>query len=272
MQLSLKDVSFYYKDKTATLGPAEFTGLMEFKLPAKGVDVDVKARLLPNTPQGLKHRERRGGYHFIERVEVSVAEDVELAVKDSNHPVLLTMFKPIFALRFREALAKTLAEQIRALLETADSLAWDVGKRSEVFGDAGLGTGAALAAAVWSEIGRLQKREGGLLSGWKTTGTGFVKDDLGNEGKLAMGAEPQILSGEKKGPLGTNSESLKERLLDVGIDTSSARNAANGAAQKTMDLAREGERQVKSFKGTVESKAREERKKPGWQSEAFTFN
>lgn len=161
MQLTLKEVSFWYKDKTASLGPSEFTGLMEFNLPKQGIDVDIKVRLLPNTPDGLKQREYRSGFHAIERVEVKVAEDVSLEVKQSNHAVLLTMFKPILMMRFRDALAKTLAEQIRGILETADSVAWDVGKRSEVFSDAGLGSGSAIAAAVWSEIGNSGRWMGG---------------------------------------------------------------------------------------------------------------
>jgi hypothetical protein len=59
-------------------------------------------------------------------------------------------------IRFREALAKTFEEQIRWVWESADSVAWDVGKRSEVFSDARLESGSSVAAAVWTEIGRLR--------------------------------------------------------------------------------------------------------------------
>jgi hypothetical protein len=271
MQLSLKEVSFWYKDKSATLGPSEFTGLMEFNLPSQGVDVDIKARLLPNTPDGLRQREHRGGFHFIEVVEVKVAEDIGLQVKESNHAILLSMFKPIFVLRFREALAKTLAEQIRGVLETADSVAWDVGKRSEVFSDAGLGSGSSIAAAIWSEIGRFRKKNrGSILSGWNATGTGFVKDDLGGESKIAMGAEPQIIPGEKKGPLGTNSQSVAGRMPD--IDSSAAKDRTSGVAQQATSIKQETEKQVKSFKQAVEAKAAEEKKHSGWKSKAFDLD
>lgn len=47
-------------------------------------------------------------------------------MKQSNHPILLSVLKPIVVMRFRDVLAKTLAEQIRVVLETADSIAWDV--------------------------------------------------------------------------------------------------------------------------------------------------
>ncbi|KZP20679.1 hypothetical protein FIBSPDRAFT_911054 [Athelia psychrophila] len=278
MQLALKDVSFFYKDKTAIVGPSDFRGLMEFSLPEKGVDVDIKVRLLPSSPEGLEQRKKRGAFHFVERVEVNIAEDVKLTVRESNHEILMTMFKPVVVMRFRDALAKTLAEHIRALLEGADALAWDVGSRAEVFADAGLGTGAAFAAAVWSEIGRLRKSQGGLLNGWKATGTGFVKEGVAG-GKLAVGAEPQILDGEKHGPLGTNAQTLKERLPDVDmngadadVDVSSAAAAVGDVAQKGMDLVQEGKRQIQGFAQTVEAKAAEEKKREGWESDAFVFS
>jgi len=267
MQLTLKDVSFWYKDKTATIGPSEYNGLMEFRLPEKGIDVEIKARLLPNTPEGIKQREARKAFHFIERVEVNVAEDVTLEVKQSNHGIVLSMFKPILISRFRDLLAKTIAEQLRGVLESADAIAYDVGKRSEVFADAGLGSGSSVAAAVWSEIGRFRKMEGGFLSGWTPTGTGVVKGDLPQDGKLAMGAEPQILSGDKKGPLGINSEPLAERLPEV--EGSDAVDASKGVAQQAVDIGKEGVKKVKSFKEAVEVKADEERKKEGWKSSAF---
>jgi Hsp90 protein len=53
---------------------------------------------------------------------------------------------------------------------------WDVSKRAEVFGDAGLPNGSSYMAALWSEIGRFKKMDkGGILSGWKATGTGLMK-------------------------------------------------------------------------------------------------
>ena len=72
LQLALKEVSVYYKDKTATIGPRDFSGIMEFTLPEQGVDVDFKFRLIPNTPQGLGERQKRGRFFIIERVEVTL--------------------------------------------------------------------------------------------------------------------------------------------------------------------------------------------------------
>lgn len=291
MQLTLKDVSFFYKDKTASVGPTEYTGLLAFKLPEKGIDVDIKVRLLPNTPEGLTQREKRKAYHFVERVEVNVAEDITLDVKQSNHGILLSVFKPILTSRFRDTLAKVLAENIRGLLEGADSLAWDVGRRAEVFEDTGLSSGASLAAAFWSEIGRMRRMQGGgILGGWDVTGTGFMKNvpGAGSEGgKIAMGAEPQILDGDKKGPLGTNSQTVEERLPEVpvpgGMDVDGAVDSAQDAAQAASETAGEvkeqakslveqGKQQVDTFKRTVEVKSAEEKRRDGWKSPAFDFN
>ena len=266
VHLALKEVSFFYKDKTSTVGPSDFTGLMEFNLPQKGVDVDLKFRLIPNTPQGLKERERTGRYFKIERVEVNLAQDIAMEVKQSNHPILASVFKPVILIRFREALERTLAEQIRGLFDATDAVAFDIGRRSEVFKDAGLGTVASVVAAMWSEIGRLRRMEGGLLTGWKATGTGLVKDDLGGDAKLALGAEPQILSGEKRGPLGTNAEPLAERMPP---EIHGAVERGRTATERAGQAAKEGIKQVRSFKQSVEQKTRKEKQRRGWQSPAY---
>ncbi|KAJ7827282.1 hypothetical protein B0H13DRAFT_2119756 [Mycena leptocephala] len=160
VQLALHDVSFYYNDKkTVPLKPNEFTGLLALTMPPQGVDVDIKVRLI----QSAKEREAKRGYHRIERLTVQITDDVKLKVRESNHAVALTLFKPIFNKRFRQALGRSLAEQLRVVLDGLDGLAWDVGRRAEVFSDAGAGRGAAVAAAVWSEIGRLiRERSWGL--------------------------------------------------------------------------------------------------------------
>ncbi|KAG1725498.1 uncharacterized protein EDB91DRAFT_1062179 [Suillus paluster] len=269
VQLSLKEVSFFYKDKVATVGPKDFSGLMEFSLPPKGIDIDLKFRLIPNTLQGLKERERLGRFFTIERVEVNVAEDIDMQVKQSNHPILASVFRPIIVLRFREAISRTLEEQIRGLFDAADAVAFDIERRSEVFQDAGLGTAASVAAAVWSEIGRLRRMEGGLLSGWRATGTGIVKDDLGGSAKIAMGAEPQILSGEKRGPLGIHAEPLAERI--PGMDVGGAMEVGKTVAERVEQAGKKGLKQVQSFKQSVEHKKRDEEKRRGWQSPAFNI-
>ncbi|OAX34743.1 hypothetical protein K503DRAFT_803347 [Rhizopogon vinicolor AM-OR11-026] len=266
VQLTLKEVSFFYKDKTSTVGPSDFSGLMGFNLPQKGVDVDLKFRLIPNTPQGLKEREGTGRFFKLERVEVSLAQDIAMEVKQSNHPILSSVFKPVILIRFREALERTLAEQIRGLFDTADAVAFDIGRRSEVFKDTGLGTVPSVMAAIWSEVGRLRRMEGGLLTGWKATGTGLVKDDLGDNAKLALGAEPQILSGEKRGPLGTNAEPLAERIPS---EVQGAFERGRTAAERVEQAGKKGLKQVQSFKQSVEQKTRKEKQNRGWQSPAY---
>lgn len=283
VQLALREVSFYFKQKTSSLGPSEFSGILELMLPPQGVDVDVVVRMIPNSPEGLKERERKKGFWDVQRVEVKVSDELDLTIKQSNHQVLASVLKPVITSRFRDTLQTVLAENLRGALEWADSVAWDVGNRAEVFEDAGLPRGASLLAGFWSEMGKLSRGEGGLLKGWKATGTGLIKDEGNTRGDavFAMGAEPQILSGEQRGPKGNFSESVKERVaaeMDVDVDELEAevRGQTQEVGQRAKELAgeakekvKEGYQKVKTFKETVKHKAEEEKQKPGWESGAF---
>ncbi|KAH9911872.1 uncharacterized protein B0H18DRAFT_1127893 [Fomitopsis serialis] len=271
LHLALREVSFYYKDKTAAVGPAEFTGMLAFTLPPQGIDLDVVVRSIPNSAEGLKERARRGGFLEVQRVEARVSEDVEVRVTESNHSVLVSVFRPVMVGRFRDALRVVLEQQVRAAIEAADALLWDVGKRADVFGDAGLGRGAALVAGFWSELGHLRKtgEGGGVLGGWRATGTGVVKRD--GEAQFAMGAEPQVLGGEKRGPKGTLSESVAERYDLEGKKEAAAETGGQlkGVAEQAKEGVKEGVRKVRGFGEAVERKTEEERGRDGWQSSAF---
>ncbi|KAJ3918260.1 hypothetical protein F5877DRAFT_42933 [Lentinula edodes] len=287
IQLAVSDISFYYKDKTATIGPAEYTGRLSLTLPPKGIDVDVKMRLIPASAtttlapvssSASLHR----AFHVIEHLDVRITDEFELDIKDSNHGVMIAMFKPIMALRLKSALEGFVAEHLRQIFEGLDGLAYDISERAEVFKDTGLGSGASIGAAVWSEVGRMRRlgldsRRRGQYTDWQATGTGVVAaerqvdldtgEDKERERKFAMGAEPQILSGEKKGPDGTASESLSKRLRsatgqaldDTGVNISEQ-------AKETFE---EGKDQVKSFKDTVKHKSDVEKHREGWQSSSF---
>ena len=271
LQIQLKEVSFYYHDKNASMGPAEFSGLLEFTLPPSGVDVDIVVRTIPNSPSGQHSRARRAGFLDIQRVDVKVSEDVALHVTQSNHPVLVAVFRPLMVARFRDALQTVLAQQVRGALEAADAFAWDVGRRAEVFEDTGLPRGASLVAGVWSELGHLQRvGEGGLFSGWKATGTGVIKSD--KEATFAMGAEPQVLSGEKRGPKGTFADSVGERMgTETQVDLDAKVAQAKGVAEQAVETVKDKVQKVKSWKDTVDAKVEEERARPGWQSAAFDW-
>lgn len=257
--------------------------------------VDIKVRLIPNTVTGPGSRQQLNHFHVVEHVKVEISEDVKMEVKESNHGILFSMFKPIFIMRFREALEKTLAGQIRAAIEWADGVAWDVGKRRQVFEDTGLGGGASVFAALWSEMGRLKRErtDQDVEVGWRATGTGIVVEQRqpgdATDVQFAMGAEPQILSGEKRGPYGTASEPLGKRVGDVvkdatGVDVDmdagdvqqagerlkdQVKDAAGQAKSQAQGLVKEGQRQVETFKKTVEAKKDKELKNDGWRSQAF---
>jgi len=222
--------------------------------------------MIPNTPEGLKQRDQRGGFYIVEHVQVKLSEDADVSIKQSNHPILLSMFKPLLNASLRGAIEMVLREQIRGGIESLNTILWDIGRRVEVFEDVGLSRGPSLIAAFWSELGRLRRSEDGLFSGWRATGTGVVKDVTSESAQFAMGAEPQVISGEKHGPKGSLSESLTERLPG---DTGSLSEQASDVIEQARETVQEGVQRVKSFKVLVEQKTKIEEKNPGWESNAF---
>jgi hypothetical protein len=183
---------------------------------------------------------------------------------------------------FRKALATTLSEQLRTALEFADGVAFDISKRSVVFEDMGLTRGPALAGAIWSEVGRFMRAgarssRAGLTEGWQLTGTGVIKH--GNESSIAMGAEPQILSGDKHGPKATLAEPIGNKVQraadEVGMDVdvegaaANAQETAASVTEQAADLVQKGVKKVRGFKQTIDNKREEELKSEGWRSSAF---
>jgi hypothetical protein len=271
LQLKLSQLSFYYRDLTATVGPAVFTGLAEITLPAGGVDVDIKIRTIPNTAEGLSERAERQRFLRIDLVAVNVSDDVDVRVTESNHPVLLSMFRPLLTSRLRGALQTTLSANIRRVLEEADAFAWDSLARAEIFEDAGLTRGQALATALWSQLGHMQRMQGGLTLGWGSTGTGFVRE--GDKERVAIGAEPQVLGPEKHGPKGTLAQPLKERAGEVGAHVDVSMASVEGVAKNVVGQAREGVKagvgKVRTFQEIVAEKQKQEERTSGWESCAF---
>ena len=193
---------------------------------------------------------------------------MNIEVKESNHSVLMTLFKPIMVMRLKDALERTLSEELRGVVEWVDGVAWDVAKRREVFEDTGLGGGSSLMAALWSELGRLQREGKDDIEsvGWRATGTGLVVEQEKEEGKgktaFAVGVEPQLLPGEKRGPLGTGSEKFVERQVAEAMDIDTTLEGAEG-------IVKEGKRQADGFRRSVDRKRQREMQDKGWQSVSF---
>ena len=271
LQIQLKEVSFYYKDKTAAIGPAEFNGILEFTLPPQGVDVDIVVRSIPNSASGHHERERRSGFIDIQRVDVKVSEDIALNVKQSNHQILVSVFRPVMLARLRDTLQTVLREQLRASLLALDAFAWDVSVRADVFADTGLPRGASVVAGAWSALGHMRRTCGsGPFAGWRATGTGVIRDDDGAQ--FAMGAEPQVLSGEKHGPKGTFAKSTAQRAEEApDANVEGAMADAQSIAKQAKETVKGKVREVKSWADTVSKKTEEERAREGWQSPAFDW-
>lgn len=272
VQLQLNQLSFYYRDLTSTIGPAEFTGLAEITLPPNGVDLDIKVRLIPNTPAGLAERAERKRFTHVEHVDISISDDAEVRVTESNHPILLTMFRPLLTARLRSVLQTTLSAHVRSALECLDSVVWDTTVRAEVFEDAGLARGQALAAAWWSELGRLRRLHGGFAAGWRATGFGVVRD-AGGKAEIAIGAEPQVLGAEKHGPKGTLAQPVSERARQAGFSADISRERVEGVAKDAVGKAAEGAkaglRKVRTFEEMIAEKQQKEESHVGWRSDAF---
>ncbi|KII92993.1 hypothetical protein PLICRDRAFT_35158, partial [Plicaturopsis crispa FD-325 SS-3] len=90
-------------------------------------------------------------------------------------------------------------------------------------------------------------------------------------------AEPQILSGEKRGPNGTFSGTLEDKMdvvadkVGVQVDHDGLREAAGSAKELAGDLVQSGYDQANTFKHIVDKKTGEEQRKEGWKSGAFDF-
>jgi len=281
---------------TTTLAPVTSSASTTSKV-APGSSLTNKPVPMPLTAsRTVSQRSLYRAFHVIERLDVRITDDFEIDISESNHAIMVAMFKPIMTLRLKSALEGFVAEQLRTTLEGLDRIAYDVSERAEIFKDTGLGSGAAMGAAIWSEIGRMRRTGLGLHSSkgytdWQATGTGLVGqerkvdpetgEDKAGELQFAMGAEPQILSGDKRGPAGTASESLSKRLKsatgqaldDTGIDVDADALPTPMDSQQVVDQAKqtfeEAKKQAKSFRDTVIFKADVEKKRDGWQSPAF---
>lgn len=180
-------------------------------------------------------------------------------------------------MRVREALERTLAQQMRTAIDWMDSIAYDIGKRKEVFLDTGLGQGASVTAAVWSEIGRY--RRGDSKTGWRATGTGLVVSDDKQNASFAVGVEPQILSGDKHGPAATGAEPLGQKVqrvaneagVDAGSTTEDIEQGKEQAKQQAKEVVKETKDAAKTFQRSVEVKKKQELQRKGWESSAFDF-
>nr|GAT50058.1 predicted protein [Mycena chlorophos] len=260
VQLALKDVSFYYKDKEAKMPPnSHYTGLLTMTLPPQGIDIDIRVRLI----QDAKDREAARAYHQIEHLQVNITDACKIAVHESNHSILLSLFKPVFNKRFRQAVARALSEHLRLAFDWTGGVVWDIGRRAEVFRDTGMGTGPAFVGAVWSEMRRLLRER---MFEMHATGTGVVLVPESNHDiKFAVGVEPQVLSGEKRGPMGVGSKSVEGQVdSELGGDTNVER-TEKGA----QGVVGQGKQHLRVFQRTIDDKSREERKNDGWRSSAF---
>jgi len=163
LQLKLDPVSFYYKDKTSSAAaPNPVSGLLDVKIPQKGLDVDLQVSVL-SSESGSKQREKRSSFLRVDQASVSI-DDASISMSKTNHPVTSTLFKPVLRTRLLTALKTSLEQYLRIGIETLDSIAFDVHDRAQIFADATRIENAlgAHALGLTSVIDRMA-REGRLL-------------------------------------------------------------------------------------------------------------
>ncbi|GJJ13345.1 hypothetical protein Clacol_007597 [Clathrus columnatus] len=258
VQFHARDVSFWYND--TTLRPVtEISGLLGVVIPPEGLEIDVALTLLPQPKKKDAHKAQRHAFFKVENVNVNL-NSPEFTISKSNHSILFTAFKPIVRSRIEKAIETSLGQQIALSIEMLDNVLFDTHQRAGVFADTGMPLSASYLSAVWSEIGHLKKQPG-LFSGLRTTSVGVIKDDPRQESTVAIGAQPQIISGDKHGPSAPGSDSQKKRDEAVRLARES-----KGVAKGIGERAQSG---VVSFAQEVQIKRDQEMHKEGWKSNAF---
>lgn len=255
VQLKLNEVSFWYED--VNLKPVKnISGLMGIDIPSEGIDVDIILGLNPQPAAKAQSPQTQHAFFTVDRVIVNL-NDPTFNIRKSNHPVLFTAFKPLVRSRLESTVENALRENITTALQTIDAIAYDTHARAGVFRDAGIPVNASYISAIWSELGHL-KSQPGLFTGMKTTSVGIVKDDPRQDAKFAMGAEPQIIPGEKHGPMVGGMQEKRQQGAKLAKDT---KERATGASPDKGV--------VTSFADQVKMKKEQEEKTQGWRSNAF---
>lgn len=258
IRATFREASFRYHDKIKSGGaaPKEYTGLLDVTLPETGFNVDITLSVIPIP--NLRDREQTQGFFKIEKINVNISPEITLAVKKSNHQLLVDVFKPIFKNQFRSSLEQALKEQISLVVQTADRVAWDTHQRAKVFIDGGAPTQAAYIGGLWGGLGRMrQLPELFVPTGWHldVDGGGVVKGDPRTDHAFTTGTEQQMLSRDKDGPAGNFSEKNLKPLEDTSTESQGSKQAL---LQKSLTL-----------KKLVDVKFEEETKRAGWRSPAF---
>ncbi|EJD47853.1 hypothetical protein AURDEDRAFT_151311 [Auricularia subglabra TFB-10046 SS5] len=248
VQMQLKQVSFFFHDKSL---PAvkTVTGLMDVTIPEKGVNMDLTLVLLP-TATGTEERRKRHAFHRVEDVKVHL-DGVKIGIKESNHQVLLSMLKPVMRARLTKVLSETLEQYTRITMEALDGMAYDVHTRAQVFADAGAPMVPAYISGLFSFFGRPTEGKSALAD-VTTTNVGVVKELEGKNKAFAIGAGPQLVSGEKHGPVATSSR--------AAMTATDAKNKAALAAPAP---------QIEGFAEALARKRDAEQAVSNWRSSAY---
>ncbi|KAH8826689.1 hypothetical protein DL96DRAFT_1209672 [Flagelloscypha sp. PMI_526] len=303
-------VSFWYRDKTAAYGrPSDYSGrICNFDIPPEGLDLDMQFRLIPANPgtSTSPERERRKAFHIVDNVSVTLVEGemMDFDIEDCNHTVLLSLFKPMFVTRLRQALERTLSYLLWAMFEAVDSAAWEIFTMTKEYLWRGMGLGPSVQAALaeeWDHLKQATEDHGEDKPGTTFTSSGIIIRLIDPPTKLpyafALGSEPQILGPEKKGPgaaaavnvggatmngtaTATPAPLLAPPPMSPGSTFGSMLGSLSAYAMGSRATTPVNEAENKfevpkkvqlTFRKAIEEKAEQEKRRKGWESEAFNM-
>jgi hypothetical protein len=179
IQLKLDQVQFYYKDKTSSgSAPNPISGLLDMDAKLKA---DLQVSVLPSDSDS-KQRQQRSSFLRVDQASVSI-DNSSISLSKTNHPVSSTIFKSTLRTRLENAVQKALEQYLQMGITMADSIAFNVNQRAQIFADStrienALGAHALALTSVLESMAR----EGRLLGSQATS--------------LRPGSEQQRVKGE----------------------------------------------------------------------------
>ncbi|KAH8922908.1 hypothetical protein BT69DRAFT_1262998 [Atractiella rhizophila] len=248
-QFKAQDVSYWMKTKEVPLLKSD-SGIADVSLPLEGFDATIAYKLSSKTGN------ERTTFWEVTKVDV-ILHDFDLVIRENQHSVLSKLFKGTLRSGVKKMFERTLENYLQLAFDFADHVAWDVRKRYGVFKDTGLNDSAAFLGAVKSEIGYLSQQPS-VWDGMRLTSVGIITDDPKSDKAFAVGAAPQLISGDKHGPL---AHTTAESGVAMEVDSGTSRQAQNIGA--------EAKGRVNSFKDAVTARTELERNRDGWRTDAF---
>lgn len=298
IHFSARDISFYIRRKAFYWLPCfrEETGFLDFTL-AEGAEADIE---FVNTSPS-----RESG-RFVDVKSVTVRlPGLDLRVRQSFHPWLMWMTRPLVRSALKVALRYVLSSQLKEAIEAGDAKLFKLKQKATAYEARGFATGQAWFAALMErdpaeqvqEEQQQQQQESqteervpsaqrngdnNQVPGLHFTSKGVVKPlDAAQESALAVGAGAQLLPDSEagpeyfgpSGPHGSGSGGRIAAELDAGTKTAVeelrvAQTQGRQAVQQVGEVLRDVPRAPERMHRVEQ---REARRESTWKSPVFSL-